>query len=985
MPHDLRSVPQQNRGVVTHRSARRRLLAGAALALMLPSPLFAQSAPQGSSPNDPALVAQATAAAPAAAAPADAAQGAAPEEVIVTGTRQFNRTKNDSLAPVDVISGAQLQATGEQNLFDALNKVLPSLDLPSFGFDTAGLVRAARLRGLSPDDTLVLIDGKRRHVSANINADIGPVGGSDPVDFDMIPLSLIDHVEVLRDGAAAQYGSDAVAGVINVILKHADHGGSAYAQEGQTYQGDGFTNNLGGSYGFSLNGQGFFDLSADYRYHDHTNRDGSFIGQTGTAADPNPLVANGVQGGPHVIPTNTSQIEGDPRYNVVNLGYNTEYNIADDVTLYSFATYGYRHAEAFENFRDPNYAGAYGDAPAVINIYPNGFTPLEAFNEDDYGVTFGVKGVFASDWHWDLSTTYGGDIDNISTLASVNPDFLNSFGYSPTKFHDGEFNDTEWTNNLDISKPVDVPIFAAPLNIAFGGEFRHDTYQIQHGDFPSYYEGGAQAYPGFSPAAANYYERSNEAGYADFATEPLPHWQVDVAGRFEHYSDVGDTETGKFTTRYDFSPQFGIRGTISNGFRAPTLAQEGFSAVNVAPTNATAQFPVDSAGARLLGSEPLKAERSQNYTAGFVATPIEHMHLAVDLYWIDIRDQIEDSGLFSGPLVAEAFALNGSGVPAGAAGSIFAQFYTNGVNTRTQGGDLTWDYVTYLTEDSRINWLIASNLNSIVITHQAASAGFTPDVISEIKDATPKSKTIFQAVYTGDPWSLTLRGTRYGQAAEVLADGYTGGAPFTYNRARPTWIADMEIGYKITPELQFVLGADNLFNKYADKTTPEARYQNAEQYILATPWGIDGGFYYARINYKFGAVPPPLPPSPPEVVAPSPAPAPIPVRTYLVFFDWDRADLTARAKQIVASAAEASTHVQTTRIEVDGYTDLSGTVAYNQKLSVRRAESVQSELVHDGVPASEIAIHGYGESNPLVPTAPGVREPQNRRVEIVLK
>jgi outer membrane protein OmpA-like peptidoglycan-associated protein len=367
-----------------------------------------------------------------------------------------------------------------------------------------------------------------------------------------------------------------------------------------------------------------------------------------------------------------------------------------------------------------------------------------------------------------------------------------------------------------------------------------------------------------------------------------------------------------------------------------------------------------------------------------VATPIEHMHLAVDVYWIDIRDQIEDSGLFSGPLVGEAFALNGSGVPAGAAGSIFAQFYTNGVNTRTQGGDLTWDYVTYLGEDSRINWLIASNLNSIVITHQVAAAGFTPDVISEIKDSTPKSKTVFQATYTGDPWSLTLRGTRYGQAAEVLADGYTGGAPFTYNRSRPTWIADMEIGYKITPELQFTLGADNLFDKYADKTTPEARYQNAEQYILATPWGIDGGFYYARVNYKFGAVPPPLPPAPPEVVAP-PAPAPVPVRTYLVFFDWDRADLTARAKQIVASAAEASTHVQTTRIEVDGYTDLSGTAAYNQRLSVRRAKTVETELVHDGVPANEIAIHGYGESNPLVPTAPGVREPQNRRVEIVLK
>ncbi len=982
MPKYLSQAPAVARSGMMSLSRKASLLTGAALMCALPLQSFAQSAPAATQAA-PTVVAQADTSATTTASTSTAAP-AAPEEVIVTGTRQFNRTKSDSLAPVDVISGAQLQATGQQNLFDALNAVLPSLDLPKFGFDTAGLVRSARLRGLSPDDTLVLIDGKRRHVSANINADIGPVGGSDPVDFDMIPLSLIDHVEVLRDGAAAQYGSDAVAGVINVILKHADHGGSAYAQEGQNYQGDGFTNNLGGSYAISLGDSGFLDVSADYRYHDHTNRDGSFLGQTGTAADPVPLVANGVQGGPHVIPKDISQIEGDPRYNVVNLGYNAGYTI-EDITLYSNATYGYRHAEAFENFRDPNYGGAYGDSALTSQYYPNGFTPLEAFNEDDYAVTAGVKGVVGDSWHWDLSSTYGGDIDNVSTLSSINPDFANAFGYSPTKFHAGEFNNSEWTSNLDISKPLDVPIFAAPLNIAFGGEFRRNTYQVEPGDFPAYFEGGAQAYPGFAPAAAGSYHRTNEAVYVDLATDPLPNWHVDVAGRYEHYSDVGNTETGKFTTRYDITPQLAVRGTISNGFRAPSLAQEGFAAVNVAPTNATAQFPVDSPGARLLGAIPLKAERSQNYTAGIVATPIEHMHLAVDAYWIDIRDQIEDSGLFGGPLVAEAFALNGSGVPAGAAGSIFAQFYTNGVNTRTQGGDLTWDYVTYLGEDSRINWLIASNLNSIVITHQEASAGFTPDVISEIKDATPKSKTIFQATYTGDPWSLTLRGTRYGQAAEVLADGYTGGAPFTYNRSRPAWIADLEVSYKFTKELVFTLGADNLFDKYADKTTPEARYQNAEQYILATPWGIDGGFYYARVAYKFGAAPPPPPPESPAAAIATPPVAPIPVRTYLVFFDWDRADLTDRAKQIVASAAQASTHVQTTRIEVDGYTDLSGTVPYNQRLSVRRAQTVQNELVRDGVPANEIAIHGYGESNPLVPTAPGVREPQNRRVEIILK
>jgi iron complex outermembrane receptor protein len=922
-------------------------------------------------------------------------QQAAPEQVIVTGTRQQGRTKNDSPAPVDVISGAELRKTGEQNLFDALNKIVPSLDLPQFGFDTAGLVRAARLRGLSPDDVLVLIDGKRRHVSANINADIGPNGGSDPVDFDMIPLSLIDHVEILRDGAAAQYGSDAVAGVINVILKHADHGGDAYAQEGAYYAGDGFTNNLGTSYAVPLGQNGYFDASADYRYHDHTNRDGNFISQTQNPATPNtePLTANGYIGpGFLKIPSNISQIEGDPRYNLVNLGYNAGYTV-EDTTFYSFATYGYRHSEAFENFRNPNYAGAYGTNPGnplypygnlnASLYYPGGFTPLEALNEDDYSVAFGVKGLLPDEWHYDLSTVYGGDIDNVSTLSSLNPNYLETFGYSPLHFHAGEFNDSEWTNNLDISKPIDLPIFAKPLSIAFGAEYRHNTYQVQPGDFPAYFQGGAQAYPGFTPAASNYYERSNEAVYVDLATELLPKWQVDVAGRFEHYTDVGDTETGKVTTRYDFTPQIAIRGTISNGFRAPSLAQEGFAAVNVAPTNATAQFPVDSAGARLLGAVPLKAERSQNYSGGFVFTPLPRLHAAIDYYQIDIRDQIVDSGLFGGPLVAEAFALNGSGVPAGAAGSIFAQYYTNGVNTRTQGADVTIDYLTFIGEEGRINWLAAANFNSIVITRQAASAGLTPDVLSEIQNATPKNKIILQAIYTQDPWSVTLRETRFGQVSETLADGYTGGTPFTYNKQSPKWITDFELGYKITPALTFTIGADNVFDKYAGHTTPYARYQNAEEYILSSPYGIDGGFYYARVAYKFGALPPPLP-EPPAAAVPPSTPAPPPARTYLVFFDWDRADLTPRAKAIVATAAQATTQGGGAKIEVNGYTDLSGTKAYNQRLSIRRAESVEAELVRDGVAKNEIAIHGYGESNPLVPTAPGVREPQNRRVEIIL-
>ena len=957
----------------------------AALAIMLPAAAQAQTMPASSiQPLSANSAASANGGSEANQLP-----GQNSEDIIVTGTRQQGRTRQESPAPVDVISAKELTLTGQQNVFDALNVLLPSFDLPPIGFDTAGLVRSARLRGLSPDDTLVLIDGKRRHVSANINADIGPVGGSDPVDFDMIPISLIDHIEVLRDGAAAQYGSDAIAGVINIILKHNDFGTTAYAQEGATYVQDGFTNNLGASHGFSLGGNGFFDVAGDYRYHDHTNRDGNYppVSETGTQLAT-----------PFNVPNknSVSQIEGDPRYNLANLGYNAAYTFIPEATVYSFATWGYRHSEAFENYRDPNTSGTY-TATAItpttpfgnltaFGQYPNGFEPLEAINENDYAGTIGIKGDVLDGWHYDLSETYGGDVDNISTIASINTDYLHAFGISPTHFHAGEYNNTESTTNLDINKPFETGIFAAPLSVAFGGEFRHDTYQLQPGDGPSQYGGGSQAYPGFTSVDAGYYHRSNGAGYIDLATSPLPHWQIDVAGRFEHYTDVGNTETGKFTSRYDITPRLAVRATISNGFRAPTLAQEGFAAVNVGPVTAGGQFPVNSAAARALGSVPLKPERTNNYEAGIVATPIDRLHVALDIYQIDIRDRIVDSGLIGGANAFTAFALSGALPPTCSPTSgcnLFAQYYTNGVDTQTRGADLTVDYVSPLGDYGKINWFFGANFNDTELTRVSKSAQFTPDVLSEITTDTPKSKLILQGIYTYGPWTALLRGTRYGTSVEVLADGNTGAAPFTANRNRPAYIGDVEFGYKITQEITLTLGANNFTDRYAAHTTALSRYHNAIEYIPSSPYGIDGGFYYGRVNVAFGAPPPPPPePAPPSVSAPPPAA--VPARTYLVFFDWDRADLTSRARQIVASAAEASTHVQTTRIEVNGYTDLSGTAAYNQKLSVRRAQTVQNELVHDGVSRSEIAIHGYGETHPLVQTAQGVREPQNRRVEIIL-
>ena len=949
---------------------KNQTMTAAALAVLLPAAVQAQTAP---APGAPQISASVDGANPY--------TSATPEDIIVTGTRQSGRTKQSSPAPVDVISGKDLAATGEQNVFDALNKLLPSLNLPPAGFDIAGLVRSARLRGLSPDDTLVLVDGKRRHLSAYINALTGPVGGSDPVDLDMIPISLIDHIEVLRDGAAAQYGSDAIAGVINIILKHNDHGGDAFAQEGATYVQDGFTNNLGASVGTSLGGKGFFDFAANYRYHDHTNRDGNY-------PDTGPL--------PTQDKDNLSQIEGDPRYNLVNLGFNTAYTIAPEATLYSNATYSYRHSEAFENYRDPNTSGAY--APSAItpatpfgnltaaNFYPIGFEPLETINEDDYAVTIGVKGDVADDWHYDLSSTYGGDILNFGLVNSINTSLLQATGDSPTHFHNGRYADTEWTNNLDFNHPFDLPFLAKPLSVAIGGEIRRDTYEIDQGDSAAQFGGGPQAFAPVTPQDTAYLQRTNEAIYGDVAAYITEHWQVDIAGRFEHYTDFGNTETGKVTSRYDVTPWFAVRGTISNGFRAPTLAQEGFTSVNVGPTTASGQFAVGSAAAAALGARALKPERSQNYEAGIIVTPMQDMHLAIDAYQIGLRDQIVNSGDFTGDAAASALALSGLLPPTCSAGgcSVSAQFFTNGVSTRTRGVDITADYLTRLAQYGRINWVASANINDVELTRIDPTVNFTPDVLSELTRDSPKTKIILQGTWTWDRFSFMGRATRYGEVDEVLADGNSGNFPYTSNRNKPAWIGDVEIGYDIFQGLKLTVGADNFTDKYAYHTTAGSRYHNAVIYIPSSPYGIDGGLYYARLNYSFGAKPPAPMPEPVPTAATAPEII-TPTRTYLVFFDWDRADLTGRARQIVAEAAQAAPRVQTTKIEVNGYTDLSGTAAYNQKLSVRRAKTVEAELVHDGVAESEIFIHGYGETNPLVPTAKGVREPQNRRVEIILK
>ena len=763
-----------------------------------------------------------------AAGAADAPDAEAAEAIIVTGTRESNIKARDSVAPIDVLPATALQATGATNLRDALEKILPSLNRTALGSDYGALTDTVQLRGLSPDHVLILINGKRRHTTANIYADGGPLQGSAPVDLDLIPLSAIDHIEVLRDGAAAQYGSDAIAGVINIILKSADHGGDVTANTGNYYDGGGFAAGGGGDIGTRLGDDGFLNLSSDYDHHNHSVRSGADT-RTGVV---------------------DNDIFGDPEVERESVGYNAAKPLAGEaVELYSFGTYAHRDARSYENYRLPTILPA---------LYPGGFSPLATMDENDFGATLGIRGKDLLGWKWDLSSTYGGDYDGLRVINTGNPTLYKDTGGTPTSFHVANFAITQWTNTLDLTRAFEVGL-SAPLNVAFGGEWRRETYKIRPGDPESYEDGGAQSEQGLSPVNAGSYARSNSAGYLDFATNLLPHWQIDVAGRHEHYTDFGDTTSGKFSTRYDFSPRFALRGTVSNGFRAPSLAQEYYAALGVSPTGASGQIAAGSAAARALGAGTLQPEKSLSFSLGAVAEPIDGLHTTLDGYFIRINNRIVDGGSYSGQEAISALAQNGVSLPPGIdPADVTAVFFSNGADTKTYGVDLTADYRSDLGSTGAIDWDAAFNYNRTLLTRIGLDGNGNPLLDAQqqtyLTSDSPESKIILGGTWKNSGFSAGLHEIRYGKTV-ALDEYYTGPNAFSLTTLytsvdTPKYVTNLELGYAWSG-FQWTLGANNLFNVYPKRLPLANSYLGAAKYDTSTGLGIDGGYYYTRLTYNF--------------------------------------------------------------------------------------------------------------------------------------
>ncbi|MCQ8240822.1 TonB-dependent receptor [Acetobacteraceae bacterium KSS12] len=776
--------------------------------------------------------------------------------MIVTGTRSLNRKARDSTSPIDVISAATLRRSGQPNLVDQITRTDPSVTIKAYGADTAALVAAIRLRGLSPNQVLVLVDGKRRHPTSNITADAGPEQGSTPVDINMIPAAAIDHIEILRDGAAAQYGSDAIAGVVNIIMKKTDHGGSGTAFTGaDAYNGDGWQYQLDADQGFSFGDDGYVHVGGQIYHTDF------FV----TNATDHRAAANG-------FPPNSNKINGLPEETRETLSVEFGKTLVPDLwgglRGYGLVTYGHRHSEAYENYRIPSRLPQY---------YPYGFSPRETNEENDYAATLGLKADDFFGFHADLSTTWGSDNTKIGNKNTGNPGLVQygapqygyAVGFTPTTVLAQSQSTDQWTNNLDFTRPFTA--FHMPMNFAIGAEERSEVYVLGAGSPASTLYGGTQGFAGLLPANAGRFSRNVWAGYIDYDVHPLPHWDVDFAGRFEHYTDAGDTENGKISTRYDFTKWLALRGTISNGFRAPTLAEENYSSLNVSPTGASGILATSSGGARSIGAVPLKGERSTNASAGIVLQPLSNLSITTDIYQINIRDRIVGAGGVTGYPALAAIESTGATVPADVAENpdlvkdVSAYYFANGASTRTQGIDINANYFT----DFRyrglgtVTWTAGIDLNRTRIHHVGIDANGNPFLneqgIGWLTTASPRSKIILNAFWKYGKLDVNVRQTRYGQTKSNLtyqdaapADLQYSGTQFAEFKNTPAWLTDLEVGYQITPRLHAAIGGNNIFNVRPRRVPNENAYLGVAFYDQdSSGIPINGGFYYGRLNVNF--------------------------------------------------------------------------------------------------------------------------------------
>jgi iron complex outermembrane receptor protein len=798
------------------------------------------------------------------------------DAVVVTGVRGGRtRTVANSPEPIDVIGHEELQVSGHTGLKETLGALVPSLTLiAQSGGGTSASVRPYAYRGVSGDYLLVLVNGKRRHTTALINNLSFLSGGSTPVDLDLIPAASVSRIEILRDGAAAQYGSDAIAGVMNIILDNDTKGLTFTQVAGQSYDHGAPLLQQTVSYGIPLGHDGgFLRLSAEGKFHDAGTSSANPFPET-FAGKPNPYYPT-VNGQPDPREANkqgTVYAGGYGRSNrdlMITGAYNAELPVASDVTLYSFSTLGYR------DIKDKRGAFPANNIASLPEIYPNGFQAYRRIWEWDGQAALGARGTL-SKWDWDLSTSYGRDNAKLGAENTLNP----SLGpTSPTSFFMGRQIQDLWINNLDLSQPFSVGL-AEPLTVSGGLEHRYERFRNIAGDANSYEDGGyvvpagpdpfnqkfggqspspgLASFTGTSPADARRLHRDNEAAYVDLSTNPVKKWFTGVAGRVEHYDDgAGNTVAGKFSTRYEFLPGLAVRGGINNGFRAPSLAQSGFSTTQNTATIigdnrilTTSKFlPVDSAAARALGAQALKPEKSFNLSGGLTYELAHALRVTVDAYHLQIKDRIVKTDFIGtanngGTAVAGILQANGvNGVDS-------AQFFVNGIDTRTEGVDAVAEYTLHSHDFGTFRPSVAYSFAQSKITRVAANPGqlsalnvvlFGRQGQIDLVKGAPRDKLVLTGNWNVWHFHTTARLTRYGTYTEAST---TAGSDAKFGAKG---ITDLDVAYDLTENTSVALGAYNLFDVYPDKHGQIA-IDGSGAYGTFAPFGFSGGFYYARLG-----------------------------------------------------------------------------------------------------------------------------------------
>ncbi|HRP76836.1 MAG TPA: TonB-dependent receptor [Rhodocyclaceae bacterium] len=766
------------------------------------------------------------------------------DTVVVTGTRVTDRTVAESLAPIDIISPEMLQATATSDLATALARALPSLNYPRTAVGTEGTdaIRPAQLRGLSADQVLVLVNGKRRHAAAQLNISGVQGRGTSPVDLNAIPIAAVERIEVLRDGASAQYGSDAIAGVINIVLKGGSDHGSLEARYGQYSAGDGAHAQLSGDGGIALGDAGSLHFAAQLSQNDNTDRARPFIGTVTPTSAPAGRVV---------------QSFGEPDVDFAAVSFNGDFAVSEAVTLYGFGTATNRNVLTNGFFRPG------GDPRNVPEIFPDGYLPLGLNLSQDRAIVAGLRGDTASGWRWDISYNYG--------YNQLSFDFRNNLNRSlgtasPTSFFAGEQKRTQNLLNADVSRAFDVGL-AYPLTVSFGAEYREEEFDQVAGEPASYVNGGVvspdgvtyvgtQLFAGYSPQDAGTNKRDSYAVYVDLEASLTDKFSAGIAGRFEDYSDFGTTTSGKLSARYAFTDAVALRGTVSSGFRAPSLPQQFYSSTAVnfigGQPFQVRTFPVADPVAVALGAEPLRAEESLNYSIGLVLQPLDALYITVDAYQIDVDDRITLSENLTGPdVVAFLAALGLPGVTGG-------RYFTNAVDTRTQGVDIVGSYNWKLARGS-FDLTFGYNYTDTEVTRIAPNPAALEQgglnllrigrvELGRLTLGYPKDKLNLGGLLNLGNWEFNLNATRYGEYSVLV-----GQAPATPNRDQTfgsKWVLDLKTTYRFD-NWAFSLGADNVLNEHPDEVLFANSNGGQFPYNSTSPFGFSGAFVYASARVSW--------------------------------------------------------------------------------------------------------------------------------------